>query len=213
MVVGERGGEDLAVAHLHLLHQRQPEALHAAALDLPLHGLRVDRAPDVLRDGQLDHAREAELRVDVDHRAVGGEGEGEVGVALPALVQRLRRRVVVLAVASTGPSASSATRSSSPVRAARAASSSRTASHASFTAPPVMYVWREAEEEPAVPIVVSGASTSTRSTPSSVRAICACTPATPWPTSLAALWTSATGSPARSDSRTRAVAKSSKPSE
>ena len=101
--------------------------------------LRVDRAPDVLRDGQLDHPRDAELRVDVDHRAVGGEREGEVRVALPALVQRLRRGVVVLARRLHRARRQQGRQVVRPQPlGARAASSSRTASHASFTAPPAM---------------------------------------------------------------------------
>ena len=59
--------------------------------------------------------------------------------------------------------------------------------HAACTAPPVMCVWREAEEEPAEPTWVSAGSTSTFSTPSSVRAIWPITVTSPWPTSAAAV--------------------------
>ena len=104
-------------------------------------------------------------------------------------------------MASTGPAASSSASGPSP----RSRSSSSTASQATLTAPPVIIVWREAEDEPAVPTWVSAGSTTTRSTPSSVRAICSCTVTRPWPTSAAAVWTSASGSPPASDSRTRAV--------
>ena len=97
-------------------------------------------------------------------------------------------------------------RSGPPSRSAASASvRSRTASHAAFTAPPVTYVWREAELEPAEPTRVSASRTATRATPSSVRAIWAWTVTTPWPTSAAAVWTSTSGSPASMDSRTRAV--------
>ena len=68
-----------------------------------------------------------------------------------------------------------------------------------------MYVCRDADDEPAEPTCVSAGSTITRSTPSSVRAICACTVTRPWPTSAAAVWTSASGSPPTTESRTRAV--------
>ena len=81
----------------------------------------------------------------------------------------------------------------------------RTASQAALTAPPVIQVWREADEEPAEPTWVSAGGTTTRSTPSSVRAIWACTVTSPWPTSAAAVWTSTSGSPATTESRTRAV--------
>ena len=91
------GVADLAVDHLDLLHQRQPEALRDAALDLALDRLRVDRLADVLRGRDLDHAHEAELDVDVDDRAVGGERERHVRVALALLVERERLPVVVLA--------------------------------------------------------------------------------------------------------------------
>ena len=91
-VVGERGVADLAVDDLDLLHQREPEALRDAALDLALDRLRVDRLADVLRGRDLDHAHEPELDVDVDHRAVGGERERHVRVALALLVERERRR-------------------------------------------------------------------------------------------------------------------------
>lgn len=49
---------------------------------------------------------------------------------------------------------------------------SRTASQVFFTAPPVMYVCREADVEPAEPTCVSAGWMVTCVTPSSVRAIC-----------------------------------------
>ena len=67
---------------------RQPDALGDPALDLALDGERVERLAHVLGRGDLDDADEAELDVDVDHRAVRGEGEREVRVALAVLVQR-----------------------------------------------------------------------------------------------------------------------------
>jgi hypothetical protein len=86
--------------------------------------------------------------------------------------------------------------------------------HAAWTAPPVIDVWREADDAPALPMSVSASRTRTRATPSSVRAICACTVTTPWPTSHAAVRTDASGSPSGPiHSATRAVEKSSKPSE
>ena len=66
-VVGEARVRDHAVARLDLLHQREPEALRGAALDLALDRLRVDRAPDVLRGPDPDDPRQAELDVDLDH--------------------------------------------------------------------------------------------------------------------------------------------------
>ena len=81
----------------------------------------------------------------------------------------------------------------------------RTASQAALTAPPVIQVWREADEDPAEPTWVSAGRMTTRSIPSSVRAIWAWTVTRPWPTSAAAVWTSTRGSPATTDSRTLAV--------
>jgi hypothetical protein len=52
---------------------------------------------------------------------------------------------------------------------------------------------------------VSARSTTTRSIPSSVRAICACTVWMPWPTSTAAVCTSTSGPSASAEIRTRAV--------
>src|SRR6266700_3605322 len=99
--------------------------------------------------------------------------------------------------------------SASPCESIRA----RTASHAARTAPPVTYVCRDADVEPAEPIDVSGGSSTTRSTPSSVRTIWLMTVTSPWPTSAAAVCTEASGSPLISSRRTRATAKSSNPSE
>ncbi len=84
-------------------------------------------------------------------------------------------------------------------------SASRTASQVFFTAPPVMYVCREADVEPAEPTWVSAGWMVTCVTPSSVRAICVWTVMPPWPTSAMAVWTIATGSPLMTSSRTRAV--------
>ena len=64
-VVGEARVRDQAVAGLDLLHQREPEALRGAALDLALDRLRVDRLADVLRRADPDDARQPELDVDL----------------------------------------------------------------------------------------------------------------------------------------------------
>src|SRR5437016_7888022 len=86
-VVGEGGILDLTVYQRHLFHQRQAEALGAATLDLPQHALRVERATDVLRDGQLHHPDQTELGVDLDHCPRRAEGEGNVRIALPVRVE------------------------------------------------------------------------------------------------------------------------------
>ncbi len=74
-----------------------------------------------------------------------------------------------------------------------------------MTAPPVTYVCRDADVEPAEPTWVSVGLISTSSTPSSVRQICCSMVIRPWPTSAAAVCTVATGSPAMTSSLTRAV--------
>ena len=102
--------------------------------------------PDLLRRGELDHADEAELAVDVDDGAVGGERELQVRVALAVLVEREGLAVVPLdrLLDDASPRIRAARRArrsdagSLPRRSAASASSlSRTASHAAFTAPPV----------------------------------------------------------------------------
>src|SRR3954471_14502056 len=95
-VVGERRVEDLPVADLDLLEQREAEALRRPALDLALERLRVHRAADLLRRRELDDAHESELAVDVDDRAVRGERELQVRVALAVRVERVRLAVVPL---------------------------------------------------------------------------------------------------------------------
>ena len=72
-------------------------------------------------------------------------------------------------------------------RAAAARSSLRTSWQASWTAPAVIHVWREAEDEPAEATAsVECGATTTFSMSSSVRATWAMTLTTPWPTSAAA---------------------------
>ena len=53
-IVRERRVAQLAVHQLDLFHQSQPEALGRPALDLPDHGLRIQRPSYVLRGGDLN---------------------------------------------------------------------------------------------------------------------------------------------------------------
>ena len=71
---------------LHLLHQREPDPLRGAALDLALGALRVHDAAGVLRRRDLEDAHEPELLVDLDDGPLGGEREADVDVALAVLV-------------------------------------------------------------------------------------------------------------------------------
>ena len=96
-VVGEGRVAHEAVDDLDLLHQREAEPLRDAALDLPLDRERVHRLADVLSGRDLDHPHQSQLGVDVDDRAMGGERERHVRVALAELVERDGRPVVVLA--------------------------------------------------------------------------------------------------------------------
>src|SRR5262245_10370603 len=98
-----------------------------------------------------------------------------------------------------------------PSRRTRSNNSSSTASHAAFTAPPEISVCRDADVEPAEPISVSVACRITRSTLRTVRTICPRIVWTPWPTSAAALYTSATGPSGPDERVTRASDESSNP--
>ena len=174
-VVGEAGVADPPVDLDDLLHHRQPEALGDAALDLADHRQRVERPPDVLAGGDLHHLHQPELGVDVDHGAVGDEGEGGVAVAL-AVSSRcsvgrwwystvsLEHGVSPIAsatgtrsdahrvddvVAVDRPSAAGRSRARAPTC---SNSRSRTARQAASTAPPLIQVWRDADVEPAEPI-------------------------------------------------------------
>ena len=139
----------------------------------PTTRLRVDRLADVLGACQLDHLDQAELDVDVDHRAVRGEGVLHVRVALAGLrVDRVGRPVPPLDGLLDGVVAEHLGQAGEHLaapaddlaavqpqvrgraaerRSARASTAARTASQAAFTAPPVTYVCRDADVEPAEP--------------------------------------------------------------
>ena len=88
-------------------------------------------------------------------------------VALAVLVEVLGGPMVVLgACAESARSRVAAVRAQPPRELPRQASS---------TAPPVIVVCRDADVDPAEPASVVGGSTTTSSTPSSVRTICAIT--------------------------------------
>ena len=141
-----------------------------------------------------------------------------MAVALAVLVEVLGRAVVVLdRLVELQPAVASATgtrrspiesttsvpsmtkRSGSMPLAAPTCSNrrSRTARQAASTAPPHIQVWRDADVEPAEPIWVSIVSSTTSSTPSTVRAICWASITKPWPTSDVANFSVATPSASR----------------
>src|SRR5918998_2097862 len=95
-VVRKRGVLDLAVLYLDLLQQSQTETLRYAALDLALQCLRVHDLPDVLGRRDLHDAHQPEVHVHLHDGPVGREGELQVSVALPVLVQRVRLPVMEL---------------------------------------------------------------------------------------------------------------------
>ena len=175
----------------------RPTPWRDAALDLAERPAeRVEGPADVLGRGDLDHAHQAEVGVDVDHGAVGGARDRHVGVALAVGVERLGRAVLEalggLEDPRPGQPTSGTPTSTAPDdrhdpavddvevahrpprsrRRRRAGPGSRTARHAFSTAPPDIHVWRLADVDPAEPIDVSAGATSTSSTPSTVRAIC-----------------------------------------
>ena len=76
-------------------------------------------------------------------------------------------------------------------------SRSRTNRQAPSTAPPLIHVCRDADVEPADPMVVSIGSSTTSSTPSTDRAICWASTTKPWPTSEVANFNEATPSARR----------------
>ena len=97
-VIGERRVTDTAVAHLDLLHQRQPQPLGRTTLDLPGQLLRMDHLAHVLDRIQRDHLHQTQLHVHVHHRTVHAHPELGVGGALTQnRVQHLGGPVMVLA--------------------------------------------------------------------------------------------------------------------
>src|SRR5919106_5432626 len=98
-VVREVGIEDHPVAYLDLLHEREPETLRGASLDLALDRERVERVPDVLRRPDPDDAREPELDVHLDDDPHRRDGEGDVRAIAEHLagfgVERVRLRMAI----------------------------------------------------------------------------------------------------------------------
>ena len=81
------GGDQVVVQVLGsagqvFLHQREPDALGDAALDLPLHLGRVDGAADIVGGMDADGRHGPELSVHVDERDLRAEGVGRVRRAL-----------------------------------------------------------------------------------------------------------------------------------
>ena len=132
---------------LDLLHQRQPEPLGGAAVDLALQRDAVHDPADVLDRGQLDHLDQAELDVHVDDGPVYAQGELDVGVALAGdrVHRQGRAGAGTRAVSSTAASRAIGQRAP-PVRqirrrqrhSGRSSAVAHRPSQAAFTAPPDM---------------------------------------------------------------------------
>ena len=204
-VVGEAGVADAAVDRWTISSITASPSPWAMPPSIwPMHRQRVERPPDVLGGGHLHHLHQPELDVDVDDGAVGDEGERGVAVALTVVVEVLRRAVVVLdglvedarrrwprrraPAATPSVSTTSVPSISEPQRvdAVRAGPRARTGARA----PPGR------RRRPRRPSSTSGAtptstrpnrcavsigSSTTSSTPSTVRAICSAIVTKPWP--------------------------------
>ena len=156
----------------------------------PIGGAGVQDPAHVLAGGHLHDAHEAQVGVDVDHGAVGGERERHVGVALAIVVEGVGRRCWYSRTVPPSASSRSSARAGRPRRpraapsrpppgsrrgpgrpstpgraATRASNSARTAWHAAWTAPPAIQVWRAAQVDPADPIGGVGRGRSTPTTP------------------------------------------------
>ena len=78
-VVHQRAAEAVAVlVEGDHLHQRHPDAVGEAAVDLPFDDHRVDPHPAVVDRDEPPHGHLRRAGVDVDHAEVGAEGEGQV---------------------------------------------------------------------------------------------------------------------------------------
>ena len=142
-VVGEARVRDQAVARLDLLHQREPDALRGAALDLALDRERVDRLADVLRGADPDDAGEAELDVDLGDDAHRGHGEGDVGA--------LARDLAGLGVERRGPRVAVDPLDVDLARADALALARAPRGRRAAPRPAAIHVIREADAEPAEP--------------------------------------------------------------
>src|SRR5262245_48901011 len=74
-----RGGPP--IGQLVVFHQRLPERLHGSALDLPLHALRIDGPPDIVRRPDSKDLHLACYSVDFDLGDLGTEYIGLPGSA------------------------------------------------------------------------------------------------------------------------------------
>jgi hypothetical protein len=70
-----------------LLHHGKPDTLSDAAFQLAYQLDRVEHATNVLGSGNFHDAHQAEIEVDVDDCAVGGEGKRDEGIALAVRVE------------------------------------------------------------------------------------------------------------------------------
>ena len=86
-VIREARVRDHAVARLDLLHERKPEALRGAALDLPLDRSPAECGTDVLGRADPDDSRETEIDVHLDDDPHRRQRERDVRLTLSDLAR------------------------------------------------------------------------------------------------------------------------------
>src|SRR5690606_36025249 len=75
-------------------HQREPDALRDAALNLPFRQKRVDRAANIMRRRDLDQLHCAKLQINLKLSNLRAPAINGVRLALPLGVERYGRRII-----------------------------------------------------------------------------------------------------------------------
>ncbi len=77
----------LALAREEFFHERHPQTLRDAALDLAFDQCWIDGAPDIVRRSHFEHAHCAKFDINFDLRHVRAEPEHRIWCSLPVLIQ------------------------------------------------------------------------------------------------------------------------------